>query len=397
MRSLFPIGKKNLTVIGLNSGTSADGLDLAAIAVLFSGGKVRIDFIEGRTASFGTALRKQIDDAIADRLSSLDDFIRLDRELGAFIGSEAAKFCAFLRKKKIYPDLIGSHGQTIRHLPKGVALKGKRESGTLQIGHPETIAALCGLLTIADFRQGDIAVGGEGAPITALAMHILFAHPKESRLLLNIGGIANYFFLPANCRPEEIMAGDIGPGNSLLDIMAQRYFNVPFDRGGKLASRGEISQRLLSMLTADDFFRKERNRSTGREKFGHKYVDLIELLARGLSLNKRDILATATELTAVSIVNGIINLLKRGRIHKIYFLGGGYKNKFLMERTQEYLPAVKFSSTAELGFHPDYLEATCYAVMAALAVNNIPIGLSAATGARKRAFGGRIILPPAED
>ncbi len=386
--------KKNLVVIGLNSGTSADGLDLAAIKISFTGKAPRIKFLSGKTVPYPSKLHKQVNRAVIEDISSMDQLIALDRALGHFYGFQAAKFISGLKRKKIKPDLVASHGQTVRHLPGKIKIERKKESGTLQLGHPETIAAITGLVTVADFRQGDIALGGEGAPITVKGMWAIFASKKEPRLLINIGGIANYFLFPKNTGPNKVRAADCGPGNSLIDIIVSRYFNRRFDPGGKIASRGKISMRLLSLLTADNFIKKKYGPSTGRERFGVRFAEKIVEYSLKLGLTKYDILATTTELTAVAISNTIDKLIGKYGIDDIYLFGGGAKNNFLRERLNANLPDINLRNVSDLGFDPDYLEATCYALQGAWTVRGEASGLPQVTGASQPAIAGRIIQPP---
>jgi len=385
--------KKNLIVVGLNSGTSADGLDLAAIRINLSAKNPRIKFIKGVTVRYPKKLGALINDAIGNRIKSIDAVIELDRKLGAFYGGQAVKFSQTLAKKKIYPDLIASHGQTIRHLPGKVKIDRKSESGTLQLGHPETIANRTELITVADFRQADIAAGGEGAPITCWAMQYLFASKSESRMFVNIGGIANYFLIPKISSAKKMIAADCGPGNGLIDIITSKYFGKPIDYGGRLASKGKVSFRLLTILLADNFLKGKYGPSTGKERFGEKFVKKIIRYGSRMSLKKSDILATTTELTAVGIVNAIEKIVDNNSINKIYLLGGGRANKYLVKRLEANLPGVKFFSVDRLGFNPDYLEAICYAIMGAGTMAGLPTVLGHVTGARGNSLGGRIIQP----
>jgi anhydro-N-acetylmuramic acid kinase len=386
------LNKKSIKAIGLNSGTSADGLDLAAVEIKFSNRSPKINFIKGRTIPYPKELLSEIKKAIHNKINSMDDIIRLDRQLGNFYGKETAKFRRYLQRKRFQPDIIGSHGQTVRHLPGQIIIDGKKESGTMQLGHPETIAGLTGLLTVADFRQADIAAGGEGAPITSYSMQLLFADNTESRLLVNIGGIANYFLFPAKSNSGQIEARDCGPGNSLLDILTEKYFHRRFDHKGLFASQGEISMRLLSLLLADNFLKGNYGISTGRERFGEQFAEKIARYGLRLNLNKYDILATATELTAVAIARNVHDKIFDLQMDRIYLFGGGAKNSFLLERLKANLPGVKLMPVNKLGFDPDYLEAVCYAIMAALAIKEVPAGLSQITGARYDTISGRIIL-----
>ncbi len=387
------INKKNLTVIGLNSGTSADGLDLAAVRFNRASKTSGIKFIGGKTVRYPDDLSTLINEAINDKLKSIDKLIELDRRLGFFYGTHASKFCESLKKNGHYPDLIASHGQTVRHLPGKVIIRRSGESATLQLGHPETIADNTGLITVADFRQADIASGGEGAPITSWAMWRLFNSKSENRMMLNIGGIANFFLLPKNKPAEKMMAADCGPGNSLIDILSLWFFGKRFDRGGKIASGGKISFRLLSVLLADNFLKGKYGPSTGRERFGEKFAKKIVQLGTELGMKKKDILATATELTAVGIANAINKIPKYDEIKNIYLLGGGTANRFLISRLEANLPAIKFSPVNRLGFDSNYLEAACYAVMGARTIAGLTSSLGHITGSEKNCISGRIIQP----
>lgn len=383
--------KRNLVVIGLNSGTSADGLDLAAIKINFTNKTPNISFISGKTVSYPDKLHDQINDAIVNDIASADELIRLDRTLGDFYGREIKKFLVSLKRKKISADLIASHGQTVRHLPGQVKIGRVKESGTLQLGHPETISRQTGLTVVADFRQADVALGGEGAPITVKAMWALFRSKKESRLMINIGGIANYFLFPKGGGENKILAADCGPGNSLLDIITNRYFKKRFDPGGKLAAKGKISRRLLSLLTADKFIIKKYGPSTGRERFGKSFAEKMIEYSLKLGLTKYDILATTAELTASAIANGVRPYLKKHKIDTVCLFGGGAKNTFLVDRLKANLPGVDFLPAKRLGYDPDYLEATCYALMGAWTIREEIVSLSQVTRARNSAPAGRII------
>jgi len=388
--------KKNLVVVGLNAGTSADGLDLAAVKINLDSMRPKIKFIEGQTVNYPPTLRQSVYDAINNKLKSIDDIIRLDRRLGCFYGDRANQFMLRLRKKKINPDLIASHGQTVRHLPGQVYIGQRKESGTLQLGHPESISERCNLITVADFRQSDIAAGGEGAPITSYAMWLLFGQSKESRILINIGGIANFFLFPAAKPADKMLAADCGPGNTLVDILTMRYFGKKYDRAGRLAKKGKTSLRLLTTLLADNYLKGKYGPSTGRERFGEEFADRIVKQAAKLHLNKYDTLATATELTSTAIYQAVDKYRKKYAVKNIYLFGGGLKNKFMMQSLEDYFSDTEIISVDTLGVNPDYLEAVCYGIMGALAVKGYPSGLPGITGAKRKTIAGRIILPSRE-
>ncbi len=188
-------------------------------------------------------------------------------------------------------------------------------------------------------------------------------------------------------------AADCGPGNSLIDIITSKYFGKRIDYSGKLASKGKISFRLLTILLADNFLKGKYGPSTGKERFGEKFAKKIISYGSKMRLSKNDILATTTELTAVSITNSIEKIIKVNGINNIYLLGGGTSNKFLVKRLEENLPEVKFFSVDRLGFNPDYLEAICYAIMGAGALLGKPTVLGFITGSGKNSLGGRIVQP----
>lgn len=386
--------KKTIVAIGLNSGTSADGLDLAAVCINILPRRLAVEFIKGKTVPYPRTLQLHLNDAINNRISSIDNIIKIDRRLGCFYGDQAKLFCTHLRRRKIEPDIVASHGQTVRHLPGQVTNRNRKESGTLQLGHPESIADRTGLLTVADFRQADIASGGEGAPITSRAMWELFNSSREHRLIINIGGIANYFLFPKSQPVDRMLAEDCGPGNSLLDIITQKYFGRRYDREGRLASKGTISRRLLTILLADNFLKRKYGPSTGRERFGEKFAESIMEVSSKLRLSRFDILASTAELTAIAISNSIRPHLSKYRIGEIYLSGGGLKNRYLIGRLKSNLSETKFFSVDRLMFKPDYLEAVCYAMMGVMTIHSRPAGLPHVTGARRQAVAGRIIQPP---
>jgi anhydro-N-acetylmuramic acid kinase len=374
--------RKSLVVLGLNSGTSADGLDLAVVKIAREAagrsGANRCRLLAGHTVRYPDQIRRLIL-AAADIIDTpINEIIRLDNLLGQFYGRTARAFIARLAKKGITVDAVASHGQTVRHLPRPTTIAGYTVRGTLQLGSLAQIATLTGRVTVGDFRQGDIALGGEGAPITPAAMAELFADRAQARLIVNVGGMSNYFFLPAG-RSAGGRAADCGPGNVLSDFLCHRLFHEPFDRDGRHASRGRVSQRLLSMLMASPFFSR-RQRSTGREEFGEAMADRMISAGKKIKLTSNDLVATATELTVVSIaaaVRSLTPLIRRNAISRrgtaagrtaatcLYLTGGGSHNKFLSARLSERLRGMPVSTIRDLGMDPDLVEAAAYAVMGA--------------------------------
>ncbi|MYI60450.1 MAG: anhydro-N-acetylmuramic acid kinase, partial [Gemmatimonadetes bacterium] len=286
--------KERRRVVGLMSGTSADGIDAVLVDLWGCGDSTRYEILSFNTTPLPSDLRREVFALFAED-ASLDALCRINFALGEAFATAAL---AAAEQAKLSPesiDLIGSHGQTVRHLPASGA--------TLQIGEPAVIAARTGAVTIADFRAADMAVGGEGAPLVPLVDHLLFAG-HEGRLLLNIGGIANITALPPNADASAVRAFDLGPGNMLIDAAVAQCTGgrEHFDRGGARAARGRVDEALLAELMRHSFLQREPPKSTGREEFGEPF--LAEILRRG-TWSDDDLIATLTAFTVQSIAEGI--------------------------------------------------------------------------------------------
>ena len=392
MSLLKLLNKKSLIVLGLNSGTSADGIDLAAVKIERSNGKVSARFIKGSARKFSPELRLKIIKLSESRSVVLKDIIDTDNRLGESFGRAARSFLKSLEKEKIEIDLIASHGQTVRHLP---ASGSKGKSGTLQIGSLEMISNITGKLTVGDFRQADIALGNEGAPITVAAMKRLFAAKNESRLILNIGGISNFFYFPKHNSGLKVKARDCGPGNSLCDLLSQKLFNRKFDHNGKTAISGRPSKKILTLIMAEPFF-KGKYVSTGKEMFGESLTGKMTALAAKFSVSDSDLLSTAAELTVLSIAHVLKPIIKKDKnIEKLYLTGGGRRNKFFVSRLKKLLPGTKIEMADKLGINADYIEAAAYAVMGEAALRSEPMPtLFSGKDQRQIAVLGKIVQPP---
>jgi len=388
--------KKTLVIVGVNSGTSADGVDLAALKFTTARGKVGITCLDSQKKAYPPDIKKMIiQTAVADKIS-LDKIIQFDNLLGRYYGRSARSFINRLKHKGVRADAVASHGQTVRHLPQKIKNGRKLESGTLQLGSLDQIAATTGLVTVGDFRQADIALGREGAPITVAAVEKLFARPDESRLIVNIGGIANFFYFPRKKLSYCIQAADCGPGNSLLDLLAEKLFRKKFDKNGKIARRGDISTRLLSLLLSHPFLKQKRI-STGREEFGPAMVEKIIDFGRRFKLHRDDLIATAAEFTVLSIIEKIRPLIQKDQnLSKLYLTGGGEKNMFLKSRLRQYLPDIKIDSVKALGIGPDIVEAASYAVMghACLRGECLRTDFSGKAASSIQPVLGKIVQPP---
>ncbi len=356
------IQQKRLVVLGINSGTSADSLDLCAVRISRIKNKKNIKVLAKNKFDFPASLKKQIHNQIHCKQINPESIIQLDNILGMFIGLKAKEFIKRLKKNNINVNMIASHGQTIRHIPGRVKIGMLLINGTLQIGSLDQIAAKCNRIVTGDFRQADIAAGNEGAPITTGAMFDLFSNTKP-RLIINIGGISNYFYFPANKSNKEIAASDCGPGNSLCDILSEKLFNKPFDKNGQIARKGNVNQRLLTLLLSNPFF-SNKQVSTGREAFGLKTAEEIIEFGNKFKISYEDLMATTSELTVLAIIKGIESLYLNDKdLNKLYLTGGGRKNIFFRKGLGSYLPDIGIRMVDELGIDGDYVEAAAFAVL----------------------------------
>ena len=365
-------------IIGLNSGTSGDGLDAALVQ--FEKDKPPKVLIS-ETYKYAKSVREDI--TACGEFDFIDGlrWLELDSRLGNIMGRYAKRFLSRIRKAGKRADLIGSHGQTIRHLPFSF-----RYPLTLQVGDQSYLAQITGLPVVADFRRSDLAAGGQGAPLSPVLHECLFRHEKRWRAIVNIGGIANITVLPPAKLRRSPLAGDCGPGNMAIDLAMMKLFNKTFDKRGRAALSGSPRLKLVSQVLRRKFFRLSPPKSTGREQFGRRFVD--EIFAKLGKVPGQDVVSTITEIT----VRGIVDFLNRfaGKIDEIYLCGGGAKNEYIVSRLRQLFPRKRVETTAALGYDPDYLEAVLWAYLAYCFVIKRPIDTSIFTGAAKPYIAGRL-------
>ena len=362
--------------IGLMSGTSMDAVD----AVL---AQFRVDHAPRLVAKHAMPLPAALHaELLALTQSGHDELDRMARTDSAVARLFAATVQSLLGKAGIAASqirAIGSHGQTIRHVPAGP------EPYTVQIGNPSLLAELTGILTVADFRRRDMAAGGQGAPLAPAFHAAFFRRPNEARVVVNIGGIANITVLPAeSTRP--ISGFDTGPGNVLLDAWVQRHLNVPMDRDGIWGSSGEIIAGLLECCLDDGYFELPPPKSTGRERFNLAWLD-DRLMAWGGRARPQDVQATLVELTACSTAVAIKRYA--AVTQRLLVGGGGVHNRGLIDGLQRHLSGLAVESTAAHQVDPDHLEAMGFAWLAKRTLQGLPGNLPEVTGARGlRILGG---------
>lgn len=356
-------------VLGLMSGTSMDGLDLALVRVA-AGRQPRLATLAHRTVPQPDALALTPKACLALDTAGI---ARLNTALGRFYAEAAQAFCSELGLR---PHLVGLHGQTVFH-EHGVT--------TLQLGDPHFLADALACPVVSDFRSADVAVGGSGAPLVPFIDQLLLADPSGTVVALNLGGIANVTILPADGGP--VRGFDTGPANSLIDasVRALTQGRTRHDAEGAWAARGQVDRRLLAELLAHPFFALPPPRSTGPEQFG---AALAEELLRRPNLAEADLLATLTELTARTIADAIAR--HAPGTSQVVASGGGIHNRHLMARLQSALGGIPLVSSAEAGIDPDAKEAIAFALLASLRIDRIPANLPAVTGASRPVLLGRI-------
>jgi anhydro-N-acetylmuramic acid kinase len=361
-------GQESRTIIGLMSGTSLDGLDIALCNISGSGKKTKVSLTHFTTRAYSEYHRSHLKKISSAENVSLAELCWQHTWLAAF---HAELILEALSEWGIEPgdvDCIASHGQTVYHLPARDQQGFPRSlNSTLQIVDGDQIAARTGIMTISDFRQKHTAHGGEGAPMAALIDRLLFGDEQEPRILLNIGGIANFTYLPGGSDPDlKSFTTDTGPGNTLIDNLAYIYFQKAFDEDGVISASGNINRKLLDALLNDDWFRAEESKSTGPEYFNFNWVKERAEEA-GINLKKvrpDDQLATVTELSAISVAENIKEQVEIYRDCVVYVSGGGARNPHLVSRIADHLDGVTIRDFSELGFDPDAKEALIFAVLA---------------------------------
>ncbi len=377
-----PAAAGDRLVVGLMTGTSADAVD--AVLVRFHGDALaaRHRVLAYRETPLDEGLRREILDVASAVTLEPERLMRLDAALGECYADVVNDLLRTAGVSARDVAAIGSHGQTVRHLPRAA---GAGRALTLQLGSASVLAERTGIAVVSDFRTRDTAAGGEGAPLVPVADWWLFRSTTESRVLLNLGGMANVTHLPANTGLEGVTAFDTGPGNAVLDGLIGDATGglARHDDGGRRAAAGRAHEGLLSELLADPFFALPPPRSTGRERFGAGYAARLREIADPLGLSLEDALATAVELTARTVADAIREFLEpRGGVDAVYASGGGVRNPTLMRALAKRLEPLRLERLDTLGVDADAKEALAFALLAHVTLCGAPGNVTAATGAR---------------
>ena len=389
----------NRLILGLMSGTSLDGLDLALCRVNGRGLQTSLELLRFSSLPYDVVFKDNLRKVFAQKTVDLQ-FLAL---MNAWVGQEHARLILeTLARWGVSPeqvDLIASHGQTIMHAPRHLHQLPDMPNATLQIGDGDHIAHQTGIITISDFRQKHVAAGGEGAPLAIYGDYFLYTDPKEDRILLNIGGIANFTFLPAGGDSALVFATDTGPGNTLLDAFARALFEQECDKDGILAKAGRVSPALLEALLQHPFFQLPMPKTTGPEMFNAAWVNaLLQRIPKGNN-NPFDIMATLTRFTAITIADMVAAVNRKSAVGSIYVSGGGVYNPALMAdlewafgQQDKKGPGWDIRPFDELGIAADAKEAVLFAVLANESIMGQEQGLQLPGGLSVGSL-GKISLP----
>ena len=380
-------------IIGLMCGTSVDRVDAALCRIRGFGKQTEIELIQYLEHPVPNALRAEIFKSFQPSSSDVRQISQLHFAIGELFAeaANAVRDAAGLETFDI--AAIGSHGQTVYHIPDAEPFAGHMQRSTLQLGSPAVIAERCQTSVVSDFRSRDMAADGQGAPLVPYVDQILFSHPQRTRILQNIGGIANFSLLQANCLGENaVVAADSGPGNMVMDAIAQQLLGLPFDPSGSIAGKGSVDAILLNELLTDEYFQLPPPKSTGRERYGLQYTEQIMRRAKERGLSVEDLLATCTALTAETIADQYRKwCFSRFLVDEIIVSGGGAHNLTLMKMLKERCPAqISWLHPEECGVPRDAKEAMAFAILANETLCGQPGNLPSATGARHPVILGSI-------
>lgn len=369
LEKLYRIAQKPIrTIIGLMSGTSLDGLDVALCKISGSGENTQVQLIHFETIDYSEAEKLEIRNIFAKKNIDFQKLVMLNEWIGT---RHATMVLACLKRWNIPPnnvDLIASHGQTVFHAPKILHQQDEFPNATLQIGDGDHIAVKTGIITLSDFRQKHLAAGGEGAPLAIYGDYFLFKKKGENRIMLNMGGIANFTYLPASGNPKEVFVTDTGTGNTLIDAFTRLHFpEKAYDKNAKIAKTGTPNPRLLKALKTNDFFLKPFPKTTGPELFNIDYVVNAQKASGTETVSIPDVLATLTRFSAETIAEAINTTIVKTTYPVndfiIYMSGGGAHNPLLVNWLKELIPC-DFLPTETLGLSGDAKEALLFAVLA---------------------------------
>lgn len=355
--------KKSRLIIGLMSGTSLDGLDVALCRISGSGLQTKVKLEAFHTWPYQPVFKDRILEVFAKPQVDFQKLTELNSVIGRTHGQLVLKS---LKKWKVKPqlvDAIASHGQTVFHAPRFLYPQAGCNA-TLQIGDGDHLAVATGITTLSDFRQKHVASGGEGAPLAVYGDYLLFSKKGANRILLNAGGIGNFTYLPESAKAKDVFVTDTGPANTLIDQTVRHFLPGQFfDRDAQLASKGNINQALLIALRSHSFFKQKFPKTIGPELFNLEYVKAAQEKSNTTEITLHDLLATLTFFSSVTMADAITRVIGDKKFD-LFTSGGGAHNPLMMQWLTELLPQVSFYKMDALGIPGDAKEAVLFAILA---------------------------------
>jgi anhydro-N-acetylmuramic acid kinase len=381
---------RSTLALGIMSGTSADGIDVALVRV--AGRKASLENFA--VFPFPRGVQKAILKLGEGGPVTTGEISQLNFLLGEIFAGAALAACKKFRVSPAQIAVIGSHGQTVFHQGIPAAFNGRRIASTLQIGEPSVIAGRTGITTVGDFRPADMAAGGQGAPLVPFVDFLLYRHPRIGRAALNIGGIANVTVIPAGAKTEDVYAFDTGPGNMVIDALVRHYTHgrKAYDRNAEMAGHGTFLPRLSDDLMRDDYYVKPPPKSAGREQYGEAYVRRVLAHRDSRRAKPEDVILTVTGVTAHSILYAFsLFVFSRTKVNELIVSGGGARNPFLMKALgAAFEQDFRIRGSSELGVPGDAKEAFAFAVLAHETLHQRPANVPGATGANKAVVLGKV-------
>ena len=352
-------------VIGIMSGTSADGVDAALCRITGHGVGATIEQLGFVFKPFEEEIRREVLRLASGDHATAADFCRMNFLLGELYREAALELCRVTGHALEDIDLIGSHGQTFWHIPVEEEYLGHRLCSTLQLGECSVLAEAFGCPVVGDFRVRDMAAGGLGAPLVPYSEYLIYRSKNECVALQNIGGIGNITCLPPDCMLEDVFAFDTGPGNMVMDAVMSELTHgaARWDEGGAFASAGRVNEALLAFLMDDEYIRRKPPKTTGREYYGPEYVRRVMDRRQSLSVTDADLMATVTAFTAETIAYSVRHFFQH-MPDRLVVGGGGSMNKTLIGFIRRALPMCKVMTNEEMGFDSNAKEAVAFAVTA---------------------------------
>jgi anhydro-N-acetylmuramic acid kinase len=384
-----------MLVMGMMSGTSADGIDVALAELKGAPPRLRSKLLRYTSRRMPGLLRTEVLRIAEGAACTAGEISQLNFRLGMAFADAAVSACREFRVALSRVKLIGSHGQTIFHQGRPVPFLGKATASTLQIGEPAVIAARTGVTTVGDFRVADMAVDGQGAPLVPYADYLLYGDEKIGRVSLNLGGIGNVTVLPAGAKPGRVVAFDTGPGNMLMDALVWHFTRKKqkYDRGARLARQGQVNEALLKELLRDPYLKLGPPKSTGREYYGRAYFQELLRLGKKHRAGPNDLIRTTTEFTVASVVDALKRfVLRKTKVQQLIVSGGGARNPLVLAQLTALLTPIEVVTSSKLGVPEEAKEAYAFAILAYEAWNRRAGNLPSATGAEREMVLGKICL-----